>query len=236
MKHAVTSKPPSTKRESHVVLLLDKHIQSLPLESMPCLRSTSVSRVPCFSSLVELVNARVEKLNRDRVRYVLNPGGDLVRTQSEFQDILSGIGTGIVGVPPTAPEFLDCIDSDVFLYFGHGGGEGYINTQSIRSLPNIAFTILLGCSSGRLHPNGEFDSVGTPVDYLLGGAQTVISVLWDVTDRDIDRFGKRFLRDVGIEGEGGVGAGRAVVGGREDCLLKLLVGGGVVMYGLPVWF
>ena len=66
-----------------------------------------------------------------------------------------------------------------------------------------AAAFLMGCSSGRLKHNGDFDASGMALKYLTAGAPglllskegallTVIAVvvanLWDVTDGDIDRF------------------------------------------------
>lgn len=54
-------------------------------------------------------------------------------------------------------------------YFGHGGAEQYIRSQSIRQLQRCAVTMLWGCSSGMLRDMGDFDPFGTPTTYMLGG-------------------------------------------------------------------
>jgi hypothetical protein len=54
-------------------------------------------------------------------------------------------------------------------YFGHGGGEQYIRSHRIRGLPTCAATLLWGCSSGALKDMGDFDRIGTPYNYMLGG-------------------------------------------------------------------
>ena len=48
--------------------------------------------------------------------------------------------------------------------------------------------LLMGCSSGALSDEGNFEPRGIPVELLARGAPTVISMLWDITDRDIDRL------------------------------------------------
>ena len=50
----------------------------------------------------------------------------------------------------------------------------------------------MGCSSGRFSPRGDYEPVGVPLSYLMGGCPAAIANLWDVTDGDIDRF-SRFL-------------------------------------------
>ena len=40
-----------TDDNQHVILILDKYVQMLPWESLPCLRNQSVSRLPSISFL-----------------------------------------------------------------------------------------------------------------------------------------------------------------------------------------
>ena len=54
-------------------------------------------------------------------------------------------------------------------YFGHGGGEQYVRSHWIRTLPTCAATMLWGCSSGALRDMGDFDRTGTPYNYMLAG-------------------------------------------------------------------
>lgn len=51
----------------------------------------------------------------------------------------------------------------------------------------------MGCSSGTLHCKGSYAPHGAPLSYLLGGSPAVLANLWDVTDKDIDRFSKALL-------------------------------------------
>ena len=51
----------------------------------------------------------------------------------------------------------------------------------------------MGCSSGSLSLNGCYTPQGAPLSYLLAGSPVIIANLWEVTDKDIDRFGKAML-------------------------------------------
>lgn len=51
----------------------------------------------------------------------------------------------------------------------------------------------MGCSSGSLWLKGCYIPQGIPLSYLLAGSPAIVANLWDVTDRDIDRFGKALL-------------------------------------------
>ena len=46
----------------------------------------------------------------------------------------------------------------------------------------------MGCSSAAITENGDFDPHGMVLAYLTAGAPAVVGCLWDVTDRDCDRF------------------------------------------------
>jgi separase len=236
----------TVSKRPHLVLILDKNMQQFSLESMPCLRGNSVSRMPSFTALMNLLPKHVEKIDSSSLSFLLNPSGDLINTQSVFQDILESYNlnfntrnpkwSGQISSTPSEPQLLSFLESNVFLYFGHGGGEMYARGHAIRNLKHCAVTILMGCSSGKLALAGEFDPHGTALNYLIGGCGCLVAVLWDVTDRDIDRFGKRFMEEVGLVGEGEESVGMGVVEGREACQLKYLVGAAPVVYGLPVWF
>ena len=51
----------------------------------------------------------------------------------------------------------------------------------------------MGCSSGSLTLNGCYAPNGAPLSYLLAGSPVIVANLWEVTDKDIDRFGKAVL-------------------------------------------
>lgn len=74
----------------------------------------------------------------------------------------------------------------------------------------------------------------------LVGCPAVVANLWDVTDRDIDRFSQCLLQSWTGEGDeesssshGGMGVSAAVNSSREACRLSHLIGAAPVCYGLP---
>ncbi|KAI8855054.1 peptidase family C50-domain-containing protein [Chytridium lagenaria] len=211
------------------------------LESIPVMRGTSISRVPCMSFLFERLLKDEDRLDmsfadidRSKVFYVLNPNGDLKGTQMEFEELFhSQEGwNGVVGVPPTADEFMNGLQkSDLFVYFGHGSGESFMKSNRLRNRHTCAATLLMGCSSGKQHLMGEFDSKGTPLNYLMGGCRALAVNLWDVTDRDIDRFSKTVMESCGI-----IDSEANTLKERKtwECRLKYLNGASPVLYGLPL--
>lgn len=71
----------------------------------------------------------------------------------------------------------------MFLYFGHGGAEQYMQLAALRRLGRCSGSLLMGCSSGRLRGNGEYEPAGPIWAYLLAGCPAAVANLWDVTDR-----------------------------------------------------
>ncbi|KAK3391776.1 peptidase family C50-domain-containing protein [Sordaria brevicollis] len=144
-----------------------------------------------------------------RGTYILNPSSDLLTTQKTFAPLLkTHLGpepqkwTSITARPPTEPEFASALSSsDILLYFGHGSGAQYIRGRTIRRLsPRCRATVLLmGCSSAKLNEAGEgFEVYGPAWNYMMAGSPAVVGTLWDVTDRDIDRFTGRLLEEWGL--------------------------------------
>jgi separase len=220
--------------------------------------------------------------------YILNPSGDLQRTEDRFKSWaaeMEEVGwKGISGHAPSEQQFLDAlrnqdlvvyviisiprlfIPDDKARYFGHGGGEQYIRSHKIRSLPSCAATMLWGCSSGALRDMGDFDRTGTPYNYMLAGwyviyldsnvvshswrvcltSPTLVANLWDVTDRDIDKFSQSVFDKLRLTAEGikdwadGQDNGRvsiveAVARSRNSCKLEYLTGAAPVVYGIPFY-
>ncbi|KAI0879590.1 peptidase family C50-domain-containing protein [Hypoxylon argillaceum] len=135
--------------------------------------------------------------------YILNPSGDLVNTQATFGRALSTLPASwgrIEARKPSEAEFQAALtDKDVVLYFGHGSGAQYIRSRAVRQLDKCrAVALLMGCSSASLRHVGQFEPYGPIRDYMLAGSPAVVGTLWDVTDRDIDRFAGAVFEDWGL--------------------------------------
>jgi hypothetical protein len=126
-------------------------------------------------------------------------------------------------------------------------------------LPWCAPSVLMGCSSGKLVAHGRAAEPGGMVlAHLTAGSPAVVANLWDVTDRDIDRFTDALLRTwlLGDRTRAADAAGpprspamsntddgtqlwssllpAAIVAARRACRLQYLIGCAPVVYGLPV--
>ena len=262
----------TSNEDKHTILILDKTLHAFPWESLPCMDGLAVSRLPSLDCLRERIfgqhdstasiNPEHHYVHSMNGSYVLNPGGDLKTTQSTFESDLQGLSTwsGIIKREPTEVEMRQNLESkDIFLYFGHGSGAQYIRSKAIKRLRKCAVTMLMGCSSGALTEAGEFEPYGPPIDYMLAGCPALVATLWDVTDKDIDRFAKSTFEHWGLfnaqsahteqtsKGKVKKKAGlppicgeqkslvKAVAEGRKACNFRYLTAAAVCVYGIPVF-
>ena len=261
------------KEENHLFLVLDKDTCGVPWESMPILRRRSVSRIPSLAFLQDrLAMLKAGKQAQDgsmlldvkKTFYVLNPGGDLKRSEERFLPWLqrreNALGwKGISSREPFGSEFSDALSSnDLLMYFGHSGAEQFVRPQALKRLQSCAVTMLWGCSSGVLLEHGEFDRTGTPFNYMMAGCNALVANLWDLTDRELDNVSESVFLRVGLmEGSeadpaaaaaSSAGSGKrvtpiskepvslplAVAHARDDCKLPFLTGAACIVYGIPV--
>lgn len=168
--------------------------------------------------------------------YALNPSGDLASTQAAFEPWFRGLAgwEGRVGGAPSPTELAAALQArELFVYFGHGGGEQYLPPSRLRALPCCASALLMGCSSGRLRGRRLYEPSGAVLAYLLAGCPAAVANLWDVTDKDIDRFSQAVLTRWLAAGGGGGDFSAVVAQARAACKLPHLIGAAPVCYGVP---
>lgn len=205
---------------AHTILVLDKQLHAFPWESLPCMAGLAVSRVPSLACLRQVMEACGVSSNssggpaghvvsRHGGTYILNPSSDLQNTQEFFQPSFQTLEgwDRIVNEAPREAEFEEALSSsNILLYFGHGSGAQYVRGKTIRRLERCKpVTFLMGCSSASLAEAGEFECYGPVWNYMLAGCPAVVGTLWDVTDRDIDRFAGRAFEEWGLFARGTFG-------------------------------
>lgn len=201
---------------AHTILVLDRSLHAFPWESLPCMEGLAVSRVPSLACLRRLILEQRSGAEESRAghhvsgssgTYMLNPGSDLTNTLTLFEKPLAGLGptwTPIVSRAPSEAEFEGALaGSDVLLYFGHGSGAQYMRGKTLRRMEKCrAVALLMGCGSAGLEGGGEFECYGTVWNYMLAGCPAVVGALWDVTDREVDRFAGEVFEEWGLVGRG----------------------------------
>jgi separase len=167
--------------------------------------------------------------------YVLNPGGDLARTQATFETAFAEPPwEGVAGRPPPTDAVREAVQRrDLYVYCGHGDGGQYLPAGELERLPRCSAALLMGCSSGALRAHGRFAPSGMALSYLRARCPALVANLWDVTDGDVDRLCQALLIRSTRNG-GSLLA--AVAAARPACRLSFLTGAAAVCYGVPLDF
>lgn len=240
------------KSEGHIVLIPSSNCTKIPWESMPSLKNKSVTRMPTLHQLkdylIKYKNLMTNGIDVTKGYYVINPGADLKQTELNLAPrfkILEG-WDGKVGEPPKDEDILNAFDNkNLYVYAGHGGGEQYVKSKFIKQRNYIPPTLLLGCSSGLLKGSGLIHPYGTAYNYINGGCPMLLVNLWDVTDKDIDKFTIETLTKWGfLDGDDEIDLfdlsvesytlAQCVSRSRDVCKLKYLNGAAPIIYGLPL--
>lgn len=244
-----------------VLLLLDSKLNNFPFESIPIIKKNNqmVCRIPALPLLLntcEKLNAPSKIIDTSKAFYILNPSKDLMNTQNTFQSYFSEKKrwNGITGQEPKEGEILRALEEyDLFLYCGHGAGEVFYSSEDVRGIDVKSSALLMGCSSSFFSDNGFYENNGIIMSYLGSGryyfnnnksfSPLVVGNLWDVTDKEIDRYLKSLLEiwiDEKVVDTDWTIKGRkaflyAAIKARNACKLGFLIGAAPVCYGLPAY-
>lgn len=230
--------------KSHLVLLPGNSCSQIPWESMAFLRGRSISRMPSVAMMCNMIKTHdVFETPKEKLFYVVNPGGDLPRTQQRFESVFQNRpnSTGILGSEPSDEYMISNITShDLFIYFGHGGGEQYLRCSSMQKAKgNLPPALLIGCSSGAQTSHGMLEPTSNIQNWLVCGSPMLVTNLWDVTDKDIDKFSIELLAQWGLLEDEMTGDLRnicdAVDKSRNSCTLRYLNGAAPIVHGLPLY-
>ncbi|XP_053297454.1 separin isoform X1 [Pleuronectes platessa] len=244
--HTALSRPSGRDEpRGHVVLILDKYLQKLPWESISILKSHSVSRMPSLHSLIGLSIQKVndsqsvlrQGVDTKKAFYVLDPDANLGNSQDRFKEWFSSNPDweGVCGVAPDSGQLEEAVaNKDLYIYVGHGAGARFLDGQTVLKTPIRAASLLFGCSSAALAVRGDQEAQGIILNYLIAGCPFALGNLWDVTDRDIDRFTKALLESWFAAGPGAPLL-EHMGPSRQATNLKHLIGAAPVAYGLPVY-
>ncbi|KAI7850533.1 peptidase family C50-domain-containing protein [Circinella umbellata] len=112
------------EQNDHVILIPDNHLHPIPWESLPIMRSQPVSRLPCLSFLRDRImrslaanddddNWTEVSINSKKTCYVLNPSGDLMHTQNEFETAFKNMDgwQGLIQEKPVELQWQNMLES-----------------------------------------------------------------------------------------------------------------------------
>ena len=230
-----------------VYLLLDNEIAHLPWEAVPKLIEQKFFRIPCVLSLASQDKKVHNEQSSDSQRLfdlantsvVLNPSGDLTSTEEKFTPFaLKNTEWSVTTAIPSAVTLANMLqESDLFLYFGHGTGRQYLLHPTVLRHAWRSGMVLMGCSSGAIiRLEGDLEPDGDILTYLLAGSPCILANLWDVTDKDIDRFSASLI-DSWTQGcsTSMQQEFASALNARNSCRLRWLTGSAPVFYGTPIF-
>eukprot|EP01105_Mastigella_eilhardi_P003936 TRINITY_DN1517_c1_g2_i2.p1 TRINITY_DN1517_c1_g2~~TRINITY_DN1517_c1_g2_i2.p1 ORF type:complete len:381 (+),score=101.23 TRINITY_DN1517_c1_g2_i2:664-1806(+) len=256
-KRPLASSASADAERQPLILILDKQLQALPWESTAILAEHPVSRMPSLPFVTRLAQRLAaqcgdqarQQPQKDIVRdgvdtrrafYVLDPANNLQKTRAKFEPIFRDRygWDGIAGEKPTPEQFKNALEChDLVVYCGHGTGEQYLAGSAVQQLRRCGVALLMGCSSGSLAAQGDFEPTGMPLHYIIAGCPGVVGNLWDVTDGDADLLTEDLLEKWtgGSDPQRAVPLlARALAAARHACKLRYLIGAAAVCYGVPV--
>ena len=185
-----------------LLLALDDRLQYLPIEHLDITHSAPISRVPSLAfALFLAAQMRFGKCNatngiRMQACCVIDPEANLPSTRHRVKSYLRNRDSQIcvdwfcaaLGAAPTAQTTARVATTmstcAVYLFCGHNHGATYL--ESVVESNFMSAMLLMGCSSGALSNEGDSVSRGVAIELLARGVPTVVAMLWDVTDRDVD--------------------------------------------------
>lgn len=201
----ITKRIVRRQKRHPVIFIFDKHLHSLPWESLPIVRCNPCSRVPSIHALRSAVssltrsgtepNVTRDGIDASKLFYILNPSQDLSSSQQTLEPLLKSQKTwsGVSGSVPTMSDYARALEqSNLMLYAGHNSGAQYLageanELRKVRARAGGCVVWMMGCSSLRLKDHADFDPSGLGLTYLMSGAPAVVGNLWDVTTRDLDK-------------------------------------------------
>jgi Peptidase family C50 len=202
----------------------------------------------------------IRTFNPQRTSYIVDPESNLSGTKDRLTPYLDCIQSKFdfqwsreIGKIPSV-DFMEhalLSDEGLLLYFGHGGGQQYFGRGKIESLmrhsdQSLSSVILMGCGSGKLesvntkHSKSNkkqpihYEPEGVALSYLLAGSPCVVGNLWDVTDRDIDRYAMALLESIFDNSSNIKSISQSVAEARQVCKMRYIVGCAPVCYGFPI--
>jgi hypothetical protein len=235
-----------------LILALDDRLHCLPIEDLAVPRGAPVSRVPSLTFALSLATQmRLGEWEATHVPptmracCVVDPDANLPATRHRINAYLdfehgsnSNLQLSYVDLDGDDKPTADIIDQvakqmpgcAAYLFCGHGHGSVYLEGALENQFLSVMF--LMGCSSGCLLCEGDFEPRGVAVELLARGIPSVVAMLWDVTDRDIDRITLQLLQSLAQDPTGLIPD--LLSHAKNVAKLRKLNGAAPVCYGLPI--
>ncbi|CAL7940926.1 unnamed protein product [Xylocopa violacea] len=190
-----------------LVLIIDENMDYIPFESMEILKCHPVTRFPSLHITYALFKehentmengCKIIRVKNDMGMCIVNPSGDLPKMEKRmrlFIEYWLPHWRSCYNIEPQEELFEDAlINRDILMYNGHGNGIQYLPGEQIERLRVKSIVLLFGCSSVKLlKVGGRYPPYGVSNQYLIASSPSVLGMLWEVTDADIDKMTTNFI-------------------------------------------
>ncbi|CAJ0587732.1 unnamed protein product, partial [Mesorhabditis spiculigera] len=234
----------------YTMLVISPELSVLPWESMPIFNDAYVGRVGSVHQFLRIFGNKAISvpcsIDPTRGAYICDPDNNLTETKKRMGDHMAKFGwKGTIGQVPGLDDFKQMLSgNDIYVYIGHGSGSKYFGRTLVRKSGCTAVSLLMGCSSVAITPEGRgLDGRSAIFDYIIGSCPCLVGCLWMVTDGEIDRylidlsnymFDAKEKKGMTKKGQGLRMLMDGMAFARSRCKLRYLTGASVVSYGLPV--
>lgn len=203
-----------------IMFVLDDSVAYFPFEC--------VFEKPALRILSQDLTFQTSTFDVKSIFYLLDPANNLDSTRKTILEYFESKNFGVLlrGVVGRVlkPEEVRSMDKiELFMYFGHGSGKKYFDFSENK--PKALF--LFGCSSCRLLKVENFKSNGFCLKHIKK-RRIVLGNLWDVTDKDLDKYTMAILEDFFQEKD----IIESIFINRNICKLKYLNSAALVLYGV----
>ncbi|CAG5100077.1 Oidioi.mRNA.OKI2018_I69.XSR.g16831.t1.cds [Oikopleura dioica] len=231
------------QRTTATYLILGRVVQSIAMERMPICQGIQMSRMLSVRHAEYILRQPASKRSVDisNLLYVVDSQDNLTTSPATVGNFFKSVQQwdGYVSIRPNSRELLEKLNKfDLYVFAGHGSGSDCVGGWGRVARQGVTSTMhLFGCASGRLLDYGRTEPRGAVTCVLNSGSSSVMGMLWDVTDRDIDRFTLRLYKDwfsaaSNSSKETGPCLSRFINECSRACKLPYVVAGATVNYGL----
>ncbi|CAG5100047.1 Oidioi.mRNA.OKI2018_I69.XSR.g16816.t1.cds [Oikopleura dioica] len=231
------------QRTTATYLILGRVVQSIAMERMPICQGILMSRMLSVRHAEYILRQPASKRSVDisNLLYVVDNHVNLATSATTVGNFFKSVQQwdGYVSIIPNSRELIEKLNKfDLYVFAGHGSGSDFVGGWGGVARKGVTSTMhLIGCASGRLLDYGRTEPRGAVTCVLNSGSSSVMGMLWDVTDRDIDRFTLRLYKDwfsaaSNSSKETGPCLSRFINECSRACKLPYVVAGATVNYGL----
>ncbi|XP_016982951.1 separin homolog sep-1 [Drosophila rhopaloa] len=192
----VEERQPLVGRRFPTILVVDERLDHFHWEQLVTVQEfTRIKSLHCLWRLFQIHKSNISHgyytTNIKQGMCIINPDADLVnsgrRLRSFFEYWLSQWQHLFETVPNEEVVLKQALQSDCFVYAGHGSGLQYVNGRTISRARVQSVVFLFGCDSTRMLSTGLYSALYGAHDYYHGAqCPSIVGTLMPALDGNMD--------------------------------------------------